>query len=93
MVRGKNTLPVTSARRAEITGKTFFPRTISGPFKDGLTLAFAVSLAFCLIAAGCSWLMGVHYIHRDDDVGPFGAPLEEHPDPDEGPEPEEWVPA
>ncbi len=82
-----------AARRAEVTGKVFFPRTISEPFKDGLRLAFAVSLIFCLIAAASSWLRGGHYVHREDDVGPFGAPLEEHPAPDEGPEPEEWVPA
>jgi hypothetical protein len=45
-------------RAAYLTGKTFFPRVVSGPFKAGLTIAFGASLAMCLVAAGASWLRG-----------------------------------
>ena len=81
-------------KAAYITGKTFFPRLISAPFKHGLAIAFTVSLLMCLVAAAASWLRGGHYVHPDDPssedggVGPFGAP-----EPAASPEPEEWVPA
>ncbi|MCU1456464.1 MAG: putative transrane efflux pump (multidrug resistance related protein) [Actinomycetia bacterium] len=84
---------------ATITGKEFFPHLISGPFKDGLIIAFSAALVMCLIAAAASWARGSKYVHgdaaapEDDGVGPFGAPLDEHAAPGEAPEPEEWVPA
>ena len=86
-------------KAAYITGKTFFPKLISAPFKHGLAIAFTVSLLMCLVAAAASWLRGGHYVHPDEqasengDVGPFGAPTGEHPEPAASPEPEEWVPA
>jgi EmrB/QacA subfamily drug resistance transporter len=57
------------AQAAYLTGKEFFPRLISGPFIDGLRIAFTASLVMCLIAAAASWLRGGKYVYREEDVG------------------------
>ena len=49
-----------------LTGHTFFPSLISGPFHDGLVVAFAFAIVACLIAAVASWLMGGKFVHADD---------------------------
>jgi hypothetical protein len=49
-----------------LTGKTFFPSLISGPFHDGLVVAFAFAIGACLVAALASWLMGARFVHADD---------------------------
>jgi hypothetical protein len=49
-----------------LTGHTFFPSLISGPFHDGLVVAFAFAIAACLVAAAASWLMGEKFVHADD---------------------------
>ena len=49
-----------------LTGHTFFPSLISGPFHDGLVVAFAFAIGACLIAAVASWLMGGKFVHADD---------------------------
>ena len=41
-----------------ITGKSFFPSLISGPFHSGLEVAFAASAVLCGLAAGFSWWAG-----------------------------------
>ncbi|MCL9760582.1 MFS transporter [Frankia sp. AiPa1] len=41
-----------------LTGHAFFPNLISGPFGDGLHLAFAFAAGACVIAAVLSWLRG-----------------------------------
>jgi MFS family permease len=105
-------LPV--ARAQYVTGKTFFPKLISGPFIHGLRIVFTASLVMSLIAAAASWLRGGKYVHEEEQrglpgsdvlqpslgedrevagVGAFGSPVEESPEPGEGPAPEEWVPA
>jgi EmrB/QacA subfamily drug resistance transporter len=38
-----------------LTGRSFFPQLISGPFADGLTAAFWFAAVACLIAAVASW--------------------------------------
>ncbi len=38
-----------------LTGRSFFPQLISGPFADGLTAAFWFAAAACLVAAVASW--------------------------------------
>ena len=43
------------ASLATLTGKTFFPGLISGPFKHGLMFAFSFSAALYLLAAAASW--------------------------------------
>ena len=62
-----------AADRATVTGKTFFPHLISGPFLDGLRIAFSASLVMCLIAAAASWLRGGRYVH-DEGTGVAEAP-------------------
>ena len=57
-------LPPTDA--SYLTGHTFFPSLISGPFHDGLVVAFAFAIVACLIAAVASWLMGGKFVHADD---------------------------
>ena len=41
-----------------LTGRSFFPHLITGPFKDGLAVAFWFALAACLIAAVASAMTG-----------------------------------
>jgi len=54
-------LPASQA--AYLTGHSFFPSLISGPFQAGLHIAFAFSIAACLVAALASLLRGKQYIH------------------------------
>jgi hypothetical protein len=46
------------AHAATLTGKTFFPNLISGPFHFGLVIAFSVSGLLCAGAAIASWWAG-----------------------------------
>jgi MFS family permease len=41
-----------------LTGRTFFPDLISGPFGHGLRLAFVLAAVLCFIGAGFSWMRG-----------------------------------
>ncbi|MBZ9937100.1 MFS transporter [Mesorhizobium sp. BR1-1-16] len=49
---------------AEITGKTFFPHLLAGPFMHGLVFAFSFSMILNLLAAVASWLAGGKYVHE-----------------------------
>ena len=49
---------------AYLTGRTFFPSLISGPFQHGLAVAFDFAIAACLIAALASLLRGGRYVHE-----------------------------
>jgi hypothetical protein len=97
---------LSSAHAANLTGKSFFPHLISGPFMDGLTIVFTASMLMAVIAAGASLMRGANYVHADEpdragepggegrEVGPFGAPLDDGPGtPAEAPVLEEWTPA
>ncbi|SNQ46238.1 Nitrate/nitrite transporter [Frankia canadensis] len=56
---GPDTLNSLPQDRADfLTGHTFFPNLISGPFGDGLHLAFGFAAIACVIAAVLSWLRG-----------------------------------
>jgi MFS family permease len=46
------------ANRLVLTGHSFFPRVISGPFRDGLHAAFAFAILACLIGAVASSMRG-----------------------------------
>jgi MFS family permease len=59
-----------------LTGHTFFPSLISGPFHNGLIVAFAFAIGACLVAAAASWLMGERFVHADDQ---HEAPLDPEP--------------
>jgi MFS family permease len=59
-----NQLPAGHA--AYLTGHSFFPSLISGPFQTGLQIAFDFSIAACMIAAVASLLRGKKYVHELD---------------------------
>ncbi|PPK62549.1 EmrB/QacA subfamily drug resistance transporter [Actinokineospora auranticolor] len=48
------TLPHEQA--AYLTGRGFFPSLISGPFADGLAIAFGFAIVLCVLGAVASWL-------------------------------------
>jgi len=54
-------LPASHA--AYLTGHTFFPSLISGPFSSGLAIAFDFAIVACLVAAVASLLRGGKYVH------------------------------
>ncbi|MGZ4132229.1 MAG: MFS transporter [Actinomycetota bacterium] len=56
-----------SAHATYLTGTTFFPGLISGPFMHGLRIAFSAALVMSLIAAAASWLRGERYVHVEDE--------------------------
>ena len=60
--------------QAVLTGGSFFPTLISGPFRDGLHAAFMFAIVACLIAAAASLLRGGRMIH-DDLPEPAAAPV------------------
>ena len=47
-----------AASRQILTGRTFFPELISGPFHQGLSVVFAVAIALAVVAALASLLRG-----------------------------------
>jgi MFS family permease len=49
-----------------LTGQSFFPHLISGPFRDGLHAAFAFAIVACLVAAAASLMRGGRYHHADE---------------------------
>jgi hypothetical protein len=60
------------AKAAYLTGRSFFPNLISGPFSNGLHEAFDFAIAAMLIAAAASWLRGKH--PAQPDLGPVSLP-------------------
>ncbi|MGC9222116.1 MAG: MFS transporter, partial [Solirubrobacteraceae bacterium] len=48
---------------AVLTGRSFFPALIAGPFRDGLHTAFVFAIVACLIAAVTSAMRGGVYHH------------------------------
>jgi MFS family permease len=54
---------LSAGHAAYLTGRSFFPSLISGPFLNGLHEAFDFAIACCLVAAGASWLRGPQYVH------------------------------
>ncbi|WP_231398402.1 MFS transporter [Conexibacter woesei] len=58
---------ISASDRSALTGPTFFPHLISGPFKDGLHAAFTFAIVACLVAAAASLLRGGRMVHEDED--------------------------
>ena len=56
------------ADAARLTGQTFFPGLIAGPFKSGLVIVLSFSIAASLVAALASALRGGRYVHGETDV-------------------------
>ena len=55
------------ADAAFLTGRGFFPTLISGPFADGLAVAFGFAIVACLVAAVASALRGGKYAYGDGE--------------------------
>jgi hypothetical protein len=53
------------AQAATLTGRGFFPRLITGPFSNSLSVAFTFAAAACIVAAFASLLRGGKYHHQD----------------------------
>jgi len=49
-----------------LTGRSFFPKLISSPFRDGLHAALDFAVVACLVAAGTSWLRGGKYVFVEE---------------------------
>jgi MFS family permease len=49
-----------AASQAELTGRTFFPSLLSGPFHSGLIVVFSVSAGISVLAGLASLLRGKH---------------------------------
>jgi hypothetical protein len=62
-----------STQAHALTGRSFFPHLISGPFHAALVYAFVFAIVACLIAAVASLLRGGKY-HYVDATSPTGAP-------------------
>ena len=56
---------IPAADRATLTGKTFFPNLIAGPFHHGLAIAFGLAIAMSLVAAFASMLRGTRFVYAD----------------------------
>jgi len=69
---GSSTLShLSAAHQHFLTGRSFFPHLIAGPFSDGLGVAFGFAIAACLVAAAASALRGGKYIHvEEEETGP-----------------------
>jgi hypothetical protein len=59
---------LTPANAALLTGRSYFPALISGPFRSGLNVAFGFSIAACLIAAAASWSRGKRYVAAEQEL-------------------------
>ncbi|MFC4910065.1 MFS transporter [Actinomadura gamaensis] len=50
---------------AELTGRSYFPHLISGPFHHGLVIVFSLAIAMSLVAAVASLLRGSRFVHDE----------------------------
>jgi hypothetical protein len=57
------------AQAQVLTGRSFFPHLISGPFHTALVYAFVFAIAACLVAAVASLLRGGKYHHVEEATG------------------------
>jgi MFS family permease len=76
------------AQQHALTGRSFFPGLISGPFEKGLHAALDFAIVASLAAAWASWRRGGHYVYRE----PAPAVVDGHPgDPadEDGPPPDD----
>src|SRR5262245_3511953 len=62
-----------AAQAHQLTGRSFFPHLITGPFHTALAYAFVFAAVACLIAAAASLLRGGKY-HYEAATLPVGAP-------------------
>jgi hypothetical protein len=48
-----------------LTGRTYFPNLISGPFNDGLTVVFTAAMVICVAAAVVAAFRGSRYVYAE----------------------------
>jgi len=65
---------LSAAQRAVLTGHSFFPRLVSGPFHHGLTIVFGVAAGMALVSAIASALRGGHRSEPGPEPAPAGLP-------------------
>ncbi len=65
---GPSVHQLSAAHQQFLTGRSFFPNLISGPFHHGLQVAFIFSVIACLVAGWASWLRGGKYHYEDEDA-------------------------
>src|SRR4029077_18387831 len=66
---GPHVLHALPAGQAQtITGRSFFPQLITGPFHTALVYAFAFAIVACVVAAVASSLRGGKYHHQEIEV-------------------------
>jgi hypothetical protein len=58
---------LSQAHQNVLTGRTFFPVTLSAPFAKGLHLALDFAAGASLVGAGASWLRGGRYVHGQSE--------------------------
>ncbi|MDL4774301.1 MULTISPECIES: MFS transporter [Thermomonosporaceae] len=61
---------------ATLTGRSYFPHLIAGPFHHGLVIVFSLAIAMSLVAALASLLRGRRYVH-DEAAEDREVPLED----------------
>ena len=59
-----------AAQHALLTGRSFFPELIMGPFRHGLHAAFVFAIIACLLAAPASLLRGGRYYSAERERSP-----------------------
>ncbi|MFF4142381.1 MFS transporter [Streptomyces sp. NPDC001698] len=64
---------LSAAQQQALTGHTFFPQLVSGPFHHGLTIVFGVAAGMALVSAVASALRGRHRLPDEGSLRP--APL------------------
>jgi MFS family permease len=65
------------AQAGALTGRSFFPTLMTGPFADALSTAFTFSAIACLVAAVASWMRGGKYHYSEAEAArPAAAPAE-----------------
>ncbi|MFI9604407.1 MFS transporter [Streptomyces sp. NPDC052043] len=64
---------LSAAQQQALTGHTFFPQLVSGPFHHGLTIVFGVAAVMALVSAVASALRGRHRLPEEGARRP--APL------------------
>jgi len=70
MVGGHTLATLTPHSNAILTGRSFFPALISGPFQSGLREAFSFAIVACLLAAAASLMRGGVYHHATETSKP-----------------------
>ncbi len=59
---------LSAQHQATLTGRSFFPHLISGPFHHGLVIVFSLAIVMSLIGAAASLMRGGRYVHDDEGL-------------------------